>query len=146
MSFSTTPQDLPDKTQTSLDVVLRCFVEAVDADSGIIVGRDARGKVELLSAAGQAARRATVPWTSGSFLGQALQTRGASLDPASGFRDGNGTPEAWHAAACRIDGATHSLGGIYAGFERASTLSRDELTWAVEAHARLAGLCMTEKG
>ena len=38
------------------------------------------------------------------------------------------------------------LGAIYAGFERPSTLSRDELTWAAESHARLAGLCMSEKG
>jgi diguanylate cyclase (GGDEF)-like protein len=146
MSFSTTHQDLPDKTQTSLDVVLRCFVEAVEADSGIIVARDPEGKVELLSAAGHAERRAMVPWTSGSFLGQALETRGASLDPSSAFHDESGTPESWHAVACRIDGEAGSLGAIYAGFERASAIGRRELTWAAESHARLAGLCMSDHG
>ena len=136
----------PDKTLTSLDVVLRCFVAALDADSGLILGRDAAGKIELLSAAGHAARRATVPWTQGSFLGQALNTGGAALEPASGWREGHGTPSAWHAVACRIEGPHKPLGAIYAGFERPSRLSRGELTWAAESHARLAALCMSDGG
>ena len=136
----------PDKTLNSLDVVLRCFVEALDADSGIIIGRTPSGKVELLSAAGYAARHATVPWTKGSFLGQAMTTHGASLEAASGFRDGSSTQDTWHAVACRIEGSAGPLGAIWAGFERASTLGRSELSWAAEAHARLAGLCMSLEG
>jgi diguanylate cyclase (GGDEF)-like protein len=139
-------QGLPDKTQTSLDVVLRCLVDAVEADSGIIVGRDEHGKVALLSAAGHAARHATVPWTRGSFLGQALGKGGVSLEEASGWRDGGATGDHWHAIACRIEGPVGPLGAIYAGWERPSHLGRDELTWAAEAHARLAGLSMSERG
>jgi diguanylate cyclase (GGDEF)-like protein len=141
---SATYIDQPDTTLTSLDVVLRCFVTAVDADSGIIVGKSPAGKVELLSATGYAERHATVPWTSGSFLGHALTTRGASLEEASAFSDSN--DDAWHAVACRIEGPGGPLGAIYAGFERASHLSRGELSWAAESHARLGGLCMSETG
>lgn len=112
----------------------------------MVLGRSRSGKVELLSAAGHAERRATVPWTKGSFLGQAMMTGGVSLDAASGFRDGASSSESWHAVACRIEGPNGPLGVIYAGFERASPLSRGELTWAAESHARLAGLCMTEDG
>jgi diguanylate cyclase (GGDEF)-like protein len=112
----------------------------------LILGRSRYGKVELLSAAGHAARHATVPWTKGSFLGQSMLTGGVSLEAASGFRDGPAPAETWHAVACRIDGSTGPLGAIYAGFERASSLGRGELTWAAEAHARLAGLCMSEEG
>ncbi len=141
-----TARDQPDKTLTSLDVVVRCFVSALRADTGIVLGQDNEGKVELLSAAGYAARRATVPWTQGSFLGQALKTAGTSLEPASGWKEGHGTPDAWHAVACRIEGPAGPLGAIYAGFERPSPLTREELTWAAESHARLAALCMTERG
>jgi diguanylate cyclase (GGDEF)-like protein len=138
--------DQPDKQLTSLDVVLRCFVSALDADSGIIVGQNPEDKIELLSAAGYAARRATVPWTQGSFLGQALRSSDASLEPASGWKEGGGTPDAWHAVASRIKGPDGSLGAIYAGFERPSPLTRGQLTWAADSHARLAALCMTERG
>jgi diguanylate cyclase len=141
-----TPLDQPDKQLTSLDVVLRCFVSALHADSGIILGQDPEGKIELLSAAGYAARRATVPWTQRSFLGQALRASTTSLEPASGWKEGGGTPEAWHAVACRIEGPVGSLGAIYAGFERPSQLTREQLTWAADSHARLAALCMTEGG
>ncbi len=137
---------VPDKTQTSLDVVLRCFVGALSADSGILLGFDGGSKVELLSASGHAARHATVPWTRGSFLGQALKTEGASLEPASGWNENSGTPDAWHAVACRISGPDGSLGAIYAGFARPSRMSRFELSWIANAHARLAGLCMTDGG
>ena len=139
-------QDVPDKTQTSLDVVLRCFVTALSADTGILLGFDSDGRPELLSAAGIAARRATVPWTKGTFLGQALKAEGASLEPASGWREGTGSPEAWHAVACRISGPGKPLGAIYAGFDRPSHMTRSELTWGANAHARLAGLCMSEGG
>ncbi len=110
------------------------------------MGQGPGGRVELLSAAGYAARRATVPWTKGSFLGQALKTAGTNLEPASGWREGEGTPDAWHAVASRIEGPAGSLGAIYAGFERPSPLTRSELTWAADSHARLAALCMTERG
>jgi diguanylate cyclase (GGDEF)-like protein len=143
---SPSTRDQPDKTLTSLDVVLRCFVSTVDADSGIIIGRSPSGKIELLSASGHAAQRATVPWTRGSFLGQAMQTQGVSLEESSGFRDAGSVIDAWHAVACRIVGPSGPQGAIYAGFERVSHLSRDELTWAAESHARLAGLCMSETG
>ena len=143
---SPTRTDHPDTTLTSLDVVLRCMVTAVDADSGMIVGRSRSGKVELLSAAGHAARHAIVPWTKGSFLGESLMTGGVSLEAASGFRDGIAATESWHAVACRIEGSSGPLGAVYAGFERASSLSRGELTWAAESHARLAGLCMSDEG
>ncbi len=147
MELSSTPtRDVPDKMQTSLDVVLRCFVSALSADTGILLGLDTDGKPQLLSAAGYAARRATVPWTRGSFLGHALKAEGASLEPASGWREGSGSPDAWHAIACRISGPDEPLGVIYAGFDRPSHLSRGELTWAANAHARLAGLCMSEGG
>ena len=147
VAFSTaTSTDQPDKTLTSLDVVLRCFVSALAADSGLILGRTPRGKVELLSAAGHAARRATVPWSRGTFLGQALQSPGVSLEEASRWRDTGAAPDAWHAVACRIDGPAGPAGAIYAGFDRASHLTREELTWAAAGHARLAGLCMSHAG
>ena len=142
----TRTRGIPDKTQTSLDVVLRCFVSAVDADSGMLVGVGARGRPELLAATGHAARRSTVPWTSGTFLGKALVTEGVSLEASSGFHDGPSTRSAWHAIASQIAGPSGSLGAIYAGWEHASHRDRDELIWAAEAHARLAALCMSEDG
>ena len=104
------------------------------------------GKVELLSAAGHAARHATVPWTRGSFLGQAIGKGGVSLEEASGWRDSGDRSDHWHAVACRIEGPLGPLGAIYAGWERPSHLGREELMWAAEAHARLAGLCMSDRG
>ena len=144
-STRTRDQGLPDHTQTSLDVVLRCFADAIGADSGIILGRN-DGKSELLSATGYAARHATVPWTRGSFLGQALGTGGAALEAASGWHEGEGVVDHWHAVACRIEGPAGPMGAIYADWERPSHLSRENLTWAAEAHARLAGLCMSDYG
>ena len=78
-------QGLPEKTQTSLDVVLRCFTEAVKADTGMILCFDSDSKVEVQAASGHAARKATVPWTGGSFLGRALKSETASLEEASSF-------------------------------------------------------------
>ncbi len=137
---------VPDKTQTSLDVVLRCFAEALDADSGIVLGFDPAGKVELQAATGQAARRATVPWTPGSFLGQALASNTPSFEPASGWRDNGAPRESYLAVACQINSANGPAGALYAGFQRPSPLSRKELTWIAMSHARLAGLCMSDGG
>ena len=142
----TRTRGLPDKTQTSLDVVLRCFVGVIGADTGMIVGLGSRGSPELLAATGHAARRSTVPWTSGSFLGKALVEEGVRLEASSRFHDGNSAPSAWHAVASQIVGPAGSLGAIYAGWEHASNRGRDQLMWAAEAHARLAALCMNESG
>jgi diguanylate cyclase (GGDEF)-like protein len=137
---------LPDKTQTSLDVVLRCFVSAIDADTGMIVGMGSRGRPELLAATGHAARTSTVPWTPGSFLGKALAAEGVSLEESSHFHDAGSAPSAWHAIASQITGPAGSLGAIYAGWENASHEDRAHLAWAAEAHAHLAALCMSDEG
>ncbi len=137
---------LPDKTQTSLDVVLRCFVEAVNADSGMVLGFDSDTKVVLQAATGHAARRATIPWTPGSFLGRALKSEAPSLEAASGWHKDNGTPGGYLAVASQIVGKNGPSGAIYAGFDRPSPLSRAELWWIVKSHAHLAGLCMSDGG
>ena len=142
----TKKKGLPDKTQTSLDVVLRCFVGAVDADTGMVVGVGEGGRPELLAATGHAARRSTVPWTSGSFLGKALVNEGVTLEESSHFHDAGSDPSAWHAIASQITGPSGSLGAIYAGWEHASHETRADLTWAADAHARLAALCMGDAG
>lgn len=123
-----------------MDVVLRCFATAIGADTAMLVGHDGTGKAQLLSAWGQAARTSTVPWTSNSFLGRAMSTDGASLQPASSSR--NGDDAAWDAVAARIVGRDRPLGVIYAGFSRPSTLEPDQLRWIADSHARLAALCL----
>ena len=114
MALPGTPaRDVPDKTQTSLGVVLRCFVTALGADTGVLVGLDSDGKPELLSAAGYAARRATVPWTKGSFLGHALKAEGQAWSSRPGGAKELGGPDAWHAVASRISGPDGPLGVVY---------------------------------
>ncbi|HYH62423.1 MAG TPA: hypothetical protein VD766_11210 [Solirubrobacterales bacterium] len=111
-----------------------------------IPGFNVAGKIELQAATGHAARRATAPWTPGTFLGQALASNTPSLEPASGWRTDGASNESFLAVACQIDGAKGPAGAIYAGFECPSPLSRDELTWIMKGHARLAGLCMSVGG
>jgi diguanylate cyclase (GGDEF)-like protein len=146
MAFpGTTHRDLHDKTQTSLDVVLRCFVAATRADSGVVLIRNGEGKAELAAASGFAARRAAEPWTNGTFLGGALRTPGVALQPASGF----GEPterDSWRAVASRIEGPDGPIGALWAGFERPSYIARDELIRITSAYANIVSLCMSKNG
>jgi diguanylate cyclase (GGDEF)-like protein len=112
----------------------------------MLLSVDEGGKIELQAAAGNAERRATVPWTPGSFVGRALNAKPASLKTASRSAADGTTPEQFMAVACQIEGRKRPIGGIYAGFDHPSPLSREELSWLAQAHARLAGLCMGDGG
>ena len=112
----------------------------------MILGFDSGRRVELQAATGHAARRATVSWTAGSFLGRALRTEAPSLEQASGWHRDSPTPPAYLAVASQIVAKNGPSGAIYAGFDRPSPLSRDELIWIVKCHASLAGLCMSDGG
>ena len=132
----------PEREQSELDVVVRCFASTVGADTAMLLGYDGLGKPILLSAWGLAERRSTVPWVSGSFLGRALKTNAASLEPAPVANNG-GLGSGWDAVAAPIMGPNGALGGIYGGFEKPSHLPPDVLRWIADSHASLAALCMS---
>jgi diguanylate cyclase (GGDEF)-like protein len=140
------PHEQPaERDHASVDVVLRCFAATIGSDSGMLLGYDPRDRPQLLSACGMAATRSTVPWTSGSFLGQALKADSAALEAADVDPDANGAG-AWSAVAAPILGLHGRLGAIYAGFTPPSTMDPERLGWIADSHARLAALCMEEQG
>ncbi len=126
----------------ALDVVLRCFLDAVGAETGMVLSRTEDGTTSLLCAAGQAERRAVTPWISGTFLDGAFAAKSALVEHAPEPPGAEGREPAARAVTAPILTAGETLGVIYAGFATASSLGERELRWAADSYGRLAALCM----
>jgi len=135
------PHEVDDSVKgQALDVIVRCFSNAIDADRSMLLrcGDDAH----TISDWAREGYEPPSPTTGRVLLHQALSATGPLIDPAAST---NGD-----AAVLAIAAPVHSdqevLGAIYAGFSPATKEVPERLGWTVESYARLAALCMTRDG
>ena len=124
----------------SFEMLLRCFADCVGADTAMLLAREHNQKpgANVLATWTRDGREPSVSWTSNSLIGRTFEGDGALLESPS-----NGDGGGHRAIAATISSHERVVGALYAGFEPPSRQSPDELVWAAESYARLAGLCMS---
>ncbi len=122
----------------AFDVLLQFFVNAVGADTAVLLKGNGGGRPRMLAAWGRDGDPA-VPSVSGSFLGRALRADAqAAIDRSA---DGDGSPLAV-AVATPVRYGQEVTGALYGGFAIAPRLADEELLWTAESYARMAALCI----
>ncbi len=136
---------MPTRERSALDVVLRCFVYAIGAETGMLLRRVPASKTQVLAIWGLGERQPYTRWVTNSLLGRAFDAPGAVVEEPSrrrSSRSANGVtlPEA--AVAAPVIGPAGRLGAIYAGFSDDPPLPSERLGWMADSYAGLAALCM----
>ncbi len=129
--------------EQALDVALRCFVDAVGADTGAILLRD-QGIIRMVSYWVGEGQQLSIAWTSESLLGRSFEVDGALIEHGTAAEGDRAEPIS--AIASRFEHNDGDLGAIYAGFSEARRGGEPELVRATESYARLAGLCLAQSG
>ncbi len=121
-----------------LTEVVRCFAEAVGAETAALVGRNG-SRSRMLSSWAEPGAELSIAWTGQTLIGQAFDAPRALLDPVTGDNGEIGIS----AVAAPIRYVSGSLGAIYAGFSPPTVIGAEELEWSVDSYARIAALCMS---
>jgi diguanylate cyclase (GGDEF)-like protein len=150
------PRPIPasSREKSALDVLLRCFVHEIGAQTGMVLARDAEAEAQVLSIWGLDGVQPSAPWITNGLLDRAFDAPEAIIeiefDPARRNGGSNGqangashpaTPVST-AVAAPIVGVAGRLGAIYAGFAGETPLPDDHVRWTADSYARLVALCM----
>jgi diguanylate cyclase (GGDEF)-like protein len=121
-------------------MLLQCFANSVGADSAMLLARehDQKSGASVLATWTREGREPSVSWTSNSLIGRTFAGEGALVESPS-----NGDGGGHRAIAAAVSSHECVVGALYAGFEPPSRQTPDQLVWAAESYARLAGLCMS---
>jgi len=130
-----------DRRAQGVDVVLRCFAEAVGADTAAVLTRT-EGKIRLLSHWAREGHELVIRWTGGSLIARAFAADGPLLEATTGSGGAPGEEHGATAIAGRFRGRDRVDGVIYAGFSPRTAIDAPDLVWATESYSSLVALSL----
>ncbi len=138
------PGPLPSRERSALDVLLRCFVYEVGAETGMVLERANGSKPRMLALWGLAGSQPYAPWVTNSLIGRTFEASEARIERSATAREGQSfnTSSIDVAVAAPVIGSEGGLGALYASFAGEPALESERLRWIADSYARLVALCM----